>query len=399
MDPDAAALTRILTLCTGEEPAGPEEAVLLLRQSQPSLAPTMYSAWAAAGDRLSPALHHELEGQRRRIETYRALSADLATEVPEAIGLKGLEVADLYPAGWVRYMNDLDYVATDEAVLWRLVAAAAGHGFEVDSGTFAIVEGRLHVLVSMRRPHEDPYSLPYGIEVTTYFALGDLAGVPPMLELPAGAGPDAPVVKNLLMLLFERFEQKYRARDLLDGALALTAAGESGRFALGRAAGALGLWPEYAELAALLAEAEIGPPLTVPDRSVVLADRARRASRRLAGFRSPARGAARHLQRRMILGGMARPERWAWSAAQGRLPASWALRAGLQCFGLPVEGGRTGLRVAEIGERPEVCWVDTPAGRFVLAAGDEIAESAVAALPVEPPAVASLAARRAPGAG
>jgi hypothetical protein len=137
MDLDAAALTRVLGLCAGEQPGGPEETVLLLRQSQPSFAPTMYSAWQSEGRKLNPALQYELDVQRRRVQRYRQVAADLAVAEPSIVALKGLEVADRYPPGWIRYMNDLDYTIPEEPVLWRVVDALTRAGWEVDTGTFS----------------------------------------------------------------------------------------------------------------------------------------------------------------------------------------------------------------------------------------------------------------------
>lgn len=384
MDLDAAALTRVLGLCAGEQPAGPEETVLLLRQSQPSLAPTMYSAWQSQGWELNPALRYELEVQRRRVQHYRQVAGDLAVAEPSIVPVKGLEVADLYPPGWVRYMNDLDYTVADERVLWRVVGALVEAGWEVDTGTFSLVGERLQIMVSLRRRHEDPYCLPYGVEVLNYVALGDLAGVPALTALPAGC--HVPAVKNLLMLLFERFEQPYRARDVVDAALLLDATSAEHRAVLRQAVHRLGLWPEYAELGRLLAAAELGVRLSLPTSTAVLAARIGRWARQSARARRPLEAAAVRLQRRMIFGSMLPPERWAWARVQARLPASWALRAGLQCFGLPLDDGQPGLHTASIRERGGIAWVDTPVCRFLLTAGDEVEQSTLDLLAAPEPA-------------
>jgi hypothetical protein len=384
----SAVLVRALGLCCGEEPDGPGEAVALARMRQPSFASLLCSAWQAEGRELSPTLLHELDAQHRRIGRFRDTAAVLAGAMPRAVPLKGLEVADLYPFGWARYMNDLDYAVPDETELWRGVAALTGDGWEIHSGTFVVAGGRLHVLVSLRRPDEDPDALPRGVEIATFTAIGDLGGVPMLVELPEPWR--APAVKNLLMLLHERFEQPYRARDLVDAALLLDAVGTQDRATLWAAVDQLGLWPEYAELAGLLDEAGLGP-VPAPPRplpAAVAAARRRRTARQLAGAGRPAGGALRYLQRRMVRGELRAPERWVWGAAQGRVRAGWALRAGLVTFGLPVDGGPPGLAGAVVRERRGVTWVDTPAGRFVLAVGDELPESAFDVLAAEgsPPA-------------
>jgi len=383
MDLDAAALTRVLGLCAGEQPGGPEETVLLLRQSQPSFAPTMYSAWQSEGRKLNPALQYELDVQRRRVQRYRQVAADLAVAEPSIVALKGLEVADRYPPGWIRYMNDLDYTIPEEPVLWRVVDALTRAGWEVDTGTFSLVDGWLQIMVSLRQQHEDPYSLPYGVEVLNYVAAGDLAGVPALTTLPVESRVST--VKNLLMLLFERFEQRYRARDIVDAAVLLDASSADHRAALHRTVHRLGLWPEYTELGRLLTAAELGPRLSLPPQNAVLATRINRSARHLARLRHPLEAAVVHLQRRMIFGLMRPPERWMWATAQARLSASRALRTGLQCFGLPIDDGQPGLHTARIRERGDIAWVDTPVCRFLLTAGDEVEQSTLDLLATQEP--------------
>jgi len=348
----------------------------MVRQEQPSFAPTLYAAWRNEGSSLNPAMRYELDVQLARIERYRALAADLAGRVPGVVPLKGLEVANLYPADSVRYMNDLDYAAPDEPRLWRLVGELVGDGWDLHTATFWMVDGALHVLVCLRQPHEDPYSLPYGVEITSYVSMGNLAGVAPVVELP----PEwrDPVVKNLMMLLFERFEQPYRARDLVDAALMLEALGED-HSALWREIDRIGLWPEYTELAALLARAELVtvPAHPRPPALSVAGSRVRRAGHRLAGLRRPARAVVRHLQQRLVFEQQSGPERLLWIAAERRLSAGRALRAGLLCFGLPLPGVQPDVAGATVRERAGLSYVDTPAGRFLLTAGDDVDQDAV----------------------
>jgi hypothetical protein len=385
MDLTADAVTRVLAVCCGE-PDGPEEAVLMVRRDQPTFAPTLFAAWRNEGAPLNPALSYELDVQSARIRRYRQLAAELADRVPGLTPLKGLEVADLYPADSVRYMNDLDYAA-DEPRLWRLVNELVGDGWELNTGTFWVFGGRLQVLVCLRLPHEDPYSLPYGVEVTNYVTMGDLAGVAPVIDLPPRWRE--PVVKNLLMLLFERFEQPYRARDLVDGALMLHAL--RGHGALWHELDRLGLWPEFTELSRLLERAELGPvPAHPRPRALSVAgSRARRIAHRLSGLRNPADAAVRHLQQRLVFDHQTMPERLLWAAAERRLSTDRALRAGLLCFGLPVPGVRPEVDAATLRRRDGVTFVDTPAGRFLLTAGDDVEQDAVDVPRDVPPTVPS----------
>ncbi len=354
MELNADALVRALAVCCGEEPADAAEAVWLARKKQPSFLATLCSAWGELNDGLA----FELAAQRDRVAFYRVLAASL--DAPEVVPLKGLEVGGLYPGGWVRYMNDLDYHVANPGLLWEVAASLVERGWALDSGTFTRVNNSLQVLLSFRLPHPDRYQLPYGVELTSYVSLGDLGAVPPVLELT----PDLVPVKNLMMLLFERFEQPFRARDLVDGALLV----ESARARdVERMLDRLDLWPEYAELAALLARAEIGPSPEVP-RDAVSRARRRRAGRAVRSAVSAA-GLARRTQRRMVARGLPAAGR----RVLERVGARWALDAGLLCFGLPVDGRSDRVRV---GGRDDLTWVDTPVGRFLLTPGDELPSSA-----------------------
>lgn len=369
MDLSARALMRVLAVSCGTEPEGPEEAVLMVHREQPSFAPTLYAAWRNEGAELNPAMRYELDVQVARIRWYRELAAKLAQQVPGLVPLKGLEVADQYPDDSVRYMNDLDYHC-DEARLWRVVAGLLEDGWDLHTGTFSIFDGTLHTLMCLRLPHEDPYSLPYGVEVTSYVTMGDLAGVPPVLRLPARWRD--PVLKNLLMLLFERFEQRYRARDLVDAGLLLQALRRHRD--LWHELDRLGLWPEYAELAGLLARTEL-VTLPSPPRPLALSlagSRALRAGHRLAGLSRPADAAVRHLQQRLVFNRLTRGERALWAAAERRMPVGRALRAGLLCFGLPVPGVHPDVPAATIRQRGGLTFIDTPVARFLLTAGDDV---------------------------
>jgi hypothetical protein len=375
-------LEGVLESVGAEDPGSPDEAVAFVRQSQPSFAPTLYSAWERDGRELNPSLRYDLDLQRGRLASYLELTDKLRDPIPGALPLKGFEIADTYPDGLVRYMNDLDYFVADEAELWRGAAALAGWGWEAWQATFARAEdGALRILVSMRRPHEDPYCFPYGVELMNYLSLGDLGGVPVWPSLPDRWRE--PALKNVLMLLYERLEQPYRARDLVDAALLLDALPATAWSRLLPAISALRLWPEYAELARLLARTPL-PPAPAPPRGAVLAARAARGRATAATWVSPVDGGLRHLQRRLLYRGQRPPERAAWTALSARLPADRALAAGMVVFGVPVDERPRGDR-AVLGSARGATWADTPVGRFLLAAGDEVAEDLLDALPVDQP--------------
>jgi len=394
----AENLVRVLGVCCGEEPSGLAEAVMLLRRAQPSFAATLYSAWQAEGRDLNPGLRHDLEAARARIGYYRAVARELAAAVPGLATIKGLEVADLYPAGLTRAMNDLDYVASDERDLWAAVAILAADGWDAETATFSQAGGALQMMVSLRRPHADPYQMPYGIEIATYYTLGDLSGVPPVLSLPAAWR--APAIRNALMLLYERFEQPYRARDLVDAFLLLGAASDGELDAFRQAVGTLRLRSQYAELARLVGRSGLGqlpgPPPGAWARGLT---RARRIARGAGFLRRPLIGTARHLQRRRIYGRPGGLERLAWTVTQRLVPVAAGLRGGLVGFGLPLDGRPAGADAAVLGARGRLAWVDTPVARFLLTAGDDVSQAAVDELSGAGPALSPVIAAPAELAG
>jgi len=335
MELTSEQLLRALTVCCGEEPEDPAEAVVLVHRSQPSLAATLWSAWEAEGKALNPALSYELAVVRGRIEYYRALASRLRAHVPGLVPVKGLEVADRYPAGLARAMNDLDFVAPVEADLWRAVRLLLDEGWDLHTATFTYFAGALRVLVSLRRPNEDEYALPYGVEVATYVTLGDMGGVAPLVGLPE-ACRRSPVLKNAMMLLYERFEQPYRARDLVDATLLLGSLDANETAAWRRVVGSLGLWSEYAELVRLVEAAGFAElPAAPPGAWIRPVTRVRRAAHGLGLLRYPVAGTAKHLQRRHVAGRSGVTGRRAWQLAQRRLPVGTAVREGLLAFGLP----------------------------------------------------------------
>ncbi|MGW5687533.1 nucleotidyltransferase family protein [Nonomuraea sp. NPDC003754] len=351
----AAQLEGTLALVTGQELETPGEMLYVARREQPSLVATLLSAWEGEGRRLGPGLAHELAQHRGRMAFYRQQQARLPVAV---VSLKGLEIADRYPDPLLRYMNDLDFWVPQRERLWELAAWLLDDGWSMHTATFIRLEREPEVILSLRRRPDDPYGLPYGIELSTLAYLGDGLGAPHRTSVPGD-----PVVKNLVALLYERFEQPYRARDLIDVAVLLGAASPGTLRACALAVSELALWPEYAELAALLAAG----PLEVPElpgerRALVRASRLRRRTTVVKALRRPVSLAATVLQSRMT-----------GAAVLDRLSPKAALEAGLTLFALPVEGGVRTDRLT-IGESGGALWAHTPVGRFILVHGDEVDE-------------------------
>jgi hypothetical protein len=376
MELTSGKLVETLATCSKGPADEPAEIVALVRQAQPSFAATLYSAWNGEGTELSPALREELEAGRARVDLYRSVAASVMSAFSGLTTIKGLEVAALYPPGLVRYMNDLDFIASSEHDLWQAVSFLLKDGWDLDTATFSHIGGAPQVMVSLRRENEDRYQLPYGIELATYYTLGNQGGIPPVLRLPGQW--TIPAIKNTLMLLHERYEQPFRARDVVDAALLHESLRDGEVDALHRGVVALGLAVEYSELVRLIRDAGLGSPPRIPGGGWTTARvRARRFARGASFFARPLHGTARHLQRRLMMGAPGRVESILWAAVQRRVHVVPAVRAGMLAFGLPLDGPAPDVTAAVLCRRGELAWADTPVGRFLLTIGDEVSQSAV----------------------
>lgn len=376
MDLTSADLVEALAVCSGERSDDVAELVEIARKTEPSFCATLFSAWQAEGMDLSPALREELAAISRRVELYREVAARLRAEVPSLTTIKGFEVAALYPPGLVRYMNDLDFITFSEPDLWRAASLLTADGWSADTATFSYFGGSLTVMVSMRMPAEDPFRLAYGVELATYYTLGNQGSIPPIIKMP----PQwlHPPVKNTIMLLHERYEQPFRVRDVVDAALLHRSMSEPDRRALYEAVVSLGLVLAYSELIKLVNDAGLGPLPPLPGGALTIARaRAARVARGASFFVRPLTGTGRHLQRRLVMAKPGRAEKAAWELLERRLHPATALKAGLLGFGLPVTGPNPNATRAELGQRGPHAWVDTPAGRFLLTIGDYVSETAV----------------------
>lgn len=350
--------------------------VELVRRSEPGLAVTLFSAWEAAGEDLSPALHAEVEAVRQRMAFYRSVIERIGAKVPGLTLIKGLEVAALYPAGVVRNMTDIDVIAPSESAQWDLVTLLMQDGWTLESGSAVSLDGDLRVMVGMTRPHEDRYQAPYSAEIGTVYTLGNLAGIPPVVTLPPQWR--TPAVKNMLMLLNERYEQPFRAKDLIDSVLLHEQLSSAELGLLHEAIIEVCLAVEYHELSGLVHAAGLATFAPLPGGVLAVAQaRGRRLARQARFLRSPLGSAARNLQRRQLLEHAGRAESLAWGVLPRSMSVASAVRAGLLVFGMPIEGSQPDVTSAVLRHRQGITWLDTPVARFVLTIGDDISQSVI----------------------
>ncbi len=326
------------------------EIVELVRKVQPNFAPSIFSAWAAEGKKLSPLLQYEVEAVTSRLDFYRSITDKLKSEMPFLTTVKGLEVGALYPEGIVRHQNDLDFISLTEPQLWQAVGLVTDLGWYVRTATFVRLDGALHIMVNMCLPHEDEYQQAHHIEFGTYYSLGNQGGIPPVIRF-RDEWINPPTVKNFLMLLHERYEQPYRARDLVDAALLGASLTDANWATLHEATVELGLAVAYVELSSWSADEHAAP--AAASRRAAHRDRRPRAQgrQRACFFAQPLTGTGHHLQRRTMLSKPGRAEGLVWDAVQRQLPVVRAVNSGMLAFGLPIGGPRPGIKAAELHSR------------------------------------------------
>ncbi len=385
MDLTADNLVEALTVVARRPASGPMEIVDLVHEVQPNFAPTIFSAWKAEGKPLNPAMAYAVDYARDRFDYFKSVAAKLKSAVPGLSTIKGLEVAALYPDHLVRFQNDLDFIAPGQAELWQAVSLLTDDGWRVNTATFSELEGNLQAMVSTEHDHEDVYQVPPHVELTTYFTSGNQGGIPPIVRLPDEWR--VPAVKNSVMLLHERYEQPFRARDLVDAALLQDSLDDSGLAELHKAVVALGLVVAYDELVRLVAKTSLPPlrPLPGGQRTATLA-RARRVTRNASYFARPLGGTGRTLQRRSMQRKVTRAEILAWETLQRQMHVTTGIGAGLLAFGLPIGGPRQDVTEAVIRSKGKLAWADTPAGRFLLTLGDYVTQAAIDELSDDSPA-------------
>lgn len=235
----------------------PEEPVRRLvqkaRVSRSMLGALVLSVAERDGHRLGTGAADEVRRARRRADEYRRLAAEL--DEPGVRSVKGLGIAERYPAGLVRPSVDLDLIVPDEDRLWRLAARLrASRDVQEITVTVLVHGGVRHVAVGLKWPSEDPLLDPdLCVELGTLAYEGDLDTVPPRAGLPEEQG-----LTDLLALAEERFQRPFDVKDMLDLAV-LVGGGNVDLSAAVQTATEFRLSPELRE-GSLLAAAQLGDP-------------------------------------------------------------------------------------------------------------------------------------------
>ncbi len=209
------------------------------------IAPTLFSAWESDDLPITTTMRAAIRQAEERTKRYRDLQAALLERHP-VVPIKGLALADLYPAGVARQMNDLDLVVDEVDTAWHVASDLIDVGFETDALTLQRIDGQTHMVASFRKPLGQ-FEWDDRAEIMTLPIFGDLAGLRPT-RLPTYLAAHH---NSLLLLLEERHQRSFIARDLVDATVLIRAA-DSPLQPFWGAVDELGLWPEWMDLAGLL---------------------------------------------------------------------------------------------------------------------------------------------------
>ena len=203
-------LTTVETLL-GAAPGTPSWQVAAMAGRQRALA-TWLSSAQARGVSLSSAEVSYLDRVRRRVAELHRVGEEMGLAHGLRV-IKGPRIAAYMPPGLLRQSGDADLVAPDESALWACVLDLRDrYGAVPQSITLLEAPGCRHVLVVMKWPAEHAHlDKPMGADIATYSLVGDFEVVPTRVGLPADDD-----LAGLFCVAEERFQRKYRVKDLLD---------------------------------------------------------------------------------------------------------------------------------------------------------------------------------------
>lgn len=189
-----------------------------------------------------------------------------------------------------------------------------------------------HLGAEFRKPAPDPSQDPYAVGLFTAEIVTDVHGPPRQLARP----PGSPLAASTVALVAERWERRFRSRDLLDLVLLLGALDEPGLRQLRADLDKAGLWPEWREAMRGIGRLGWRPAVVLPHtRAAAVRVRLLRSVRTALRWSNPVRAAAFVAQS----GIEGRGGRLAALASDviHRLPgARRLLTAGVPLFGVPV---------------------------------------------------------------
>lgn len=331
------------------------------------------SAWQSEGVTLSPPVAYEVEIFRRRFEGHRKLFAEMKGRVESLEVVKGNEIGDLYPEGWVRGGKDMDLRAPNQNDLWKAAAVLQEKGWTCSTIFVQRVEGTDNVIAVMKGDSLDPmFMRPEVVEIGCMAFMGNFFGLRPALA--ASIDPATPkTALHLLGVLEQRLERKLVGRDVMDAVVLLERMDAADLSALWSLVDGLDSWKEWGHLVLVLDYLDIaGEDKLMPGGG--------RPRRRRASIRRGTRAVLRGVRPSVLVRSLVHKvsvRRW-----NGRLAMAAAnfsgkmihptriLAAGLPLVGIPVDPRPAGKDVTtEVVGRRLV--VRCPLGTYLAIYGHE----------------------------
>lgn len=340
----------------------------VIRESQ-RIAPTLFTAWIHDGRAITPVMGGVVEEEAARQERTRRITERVVREHPQAVILKGQSIADMYPAGVLRETRDLDLFLPSLTELWDAARSLIADRFHVMALTLRQVDGAAHALLSLERII-DRLRWPEHVELTTLMLSGNIRDVPatPLIQVSSA------VTRNIVLLLEERFQRSFIARDLVDATILLRSISPCDGDEFVTTIGQLELAPELAELvtrldALGLLQADVPAKLMPPD----LIERSQRERRKRRWGRSlTLTGLVAMGQAQMLSGRLGRVRRTLWRRAIAATSGERLWRSGVAFFGAATDRATADSFELRLARRTPYASAETPIGSFILSPSGEI---------------------------
>jgi hypothetical protein len=173
---------------------------------------TWLSSAQARGVPISTVAREYLARVRRRVADLHAVGAEMSAAHDVRV-IKGARIAALMPDGLLRESGDADLVARDEQSLWACVLdIRKRYDAAVQGVSVMQAEGSMHLLIAMKWPAVEQYlDKPMGADISTCAFSGDFKSVPIRAE-----APDDDDLCSLFAVSEERFQRRFRRKDMLD---------------------------------------------------------------------------------------------------------------------------------------------------------------------------------------
>lgn len=234
------------------EPIDSSPRALLEIAEDHEMRPLLASAWQEEGIEISPPLAYEVDLYRARFDNHRKLFSELSSEVDNLEVVKGYQIADLYPEGWVRGGKDMDIHAGDQHAVWKAAQFLLDRGWKVSNLYVQRVQDTDNVIVTLKAESLDPMFMRSEIiEVGALAFTGNYFSLRPMLTGSFGVGIPQRVL-DMVGVLEQRLERRLIARDVVDAVVLLREMSGEDLKKLWEAVDRLELWKEWRQLVFVL---------------------------------------------------------------------------------------------------------------------------------------------------